>query len=302
MVPEFDAVAFTLEPNQVSDLVQTQYGFHIIKVTEKRSGATRTLQEVRPQLVEELTAERVQTEAAALAERLARQVTRPEDLDAAAKAEGLTVEETGFFARDEPILGLGASPELALRVFQMAPGEVSNVLQTSRGYVMATLMAQTDAYVPQLSEVKDRVQDAVVRQKAGELARQRAADLAPKLKSAPDFERIAKASGVEVQVSELITRESPVPSLGLARPVTDAAFALPQGGVSDPIATDTGTAIVKVMEKQEVTAADLEANRQRFRENLLADRQSRFFDAYMAKAKQRMTIQVNREVVQRITG
>ena len=74
------------------------------------------------------------------------------------------------------------------------------------------------------------------------------------------------------------------------------------GGVSDPIATDNGTAIVKVIEKKEVTPDEWKNAKDRFREELLADRRNRFFSAYMAKAKQRMKIDVDREALQRTIG
>ena len=82
----------------------------------------------------------------------------------------------------------------------------------------------------------------------------------------------------------------------------EAAFALPPGGVSDPIDTASGTAIVKVLEKQEVTPTELTANKDEFRGNMLADRRNRFFSAYMVKAKQKMKIEVNPEAVRRVVG
>ena len=50
MVPAFDQVAFTLKPGSTSDLVETQFGYHIIRVMEKKDAGTVTLEEVRPQL------------------------------------------------------------------------------------------------------------------------------------------------------------------------------------------------------------------------------------------------------------
>ena len=88
----------------------------------------------------------------------------------------------------------------------------------------------------------------------------------------------------------------------MAPEITEAAFALAPGAVSQPIATDTGSAVIKVLEKQEVTAQELDANRQKFRDDLLADRRNRFFAAYMTKAKQKMRIEVNREAVQKLVG
>jgi len=79
----------------------------------------------------------------------------------------------------------------------------------------------------------------------------------------------------------------------------EMAFTLPVGAVSPPIPTDNGSAVIKVLDKKEVTAADWATAQNRFREELLADRRGRFFSAYMVKAKQRMKIDVNREALKR---
>ena len=144
--------------------------------------------------------------------------------------------------------------------------------------------------------------DPHMKKKALDLSWQMGTELAATLKSAPDFEKAAKAAGVEPKTTELITRDSPLPDLGVAPAVDDAAFTLSVGAVSDPITTDTGTAIVKVLEKQDVSPSDLAAARDKFREELLADRRNRFFSAYMVKAKQKMKIDVNRETLQRVVG
>jgi peptidyl-prolyl cis-trans isomerase D len=302
MIPEFEQVAFSMQPGQISDPVKTSFGYHIIKLVDKKPGTTRTLQEVRPQITEQLASERAQAQAADLAQTLAKEISQPADLDKVAKARSMTVQESGFFARDEPTLALGTSPEASARVFQMKQGEVEGPVQTSRGFAFITLLNKQDPYVPQLPEVKDRVREEVVTQKARDLSKQKAGELAAKLKSTPDFEKTAKAAGVESKTTELLTRESPLPDLGAAPAVEEAAFKLPVGATSDPIATANGTAIIKVLEKQEVSPADLAKVKDKFREELLADRRNRFFSAYMAKAKQRMKIEVNRETVQRVVS
>src|SRR6185436_1081251 len=110
-----------------------------------------------------------------------------------------TVQESGFFARDEPILGLGSSPEAASRAFDMKVGEVSGAIRASRGIAFETVSARQDPYVPKLEEVKDRVRDTVAKEKARELSNQKAAQLAARLKNSSDFEKAAKAAGVEAK-------------------------------------------------------------------------------------------------------
>jgi peptidyl-prolyl cis-trans isomerase D len=299
MVPEFDQVAFQLQPGQISDLVKTQYGYHIIKVTEKKAAATRSIDEVRQQLTDQLSYERAQTQADQIAAQLEKEIKKPADLERVGKARGLPVLESGFFAREEPIMGLGPAPEAASRAFEMQPDAVAGPLRASRGIIFQTMTAKQDPYVPKVDEVKDRVREEVVKQKAREVGKQKAAEIAAKLKTAPDFEKAAKAAGVEAKTTDLIAAGAPIPDLGVSPAVEEVAFKLPAGAVSDPIATDNGSAVIKVLEKKAVTTDEWTSAKDRFREELLTDRRNRFFTAYMEKAKQKMKIDVNREALQR---
>src|SRR5476649_875687 len=268
-------------------------------MVDKKAATTRPLAEVRQQITDQLAYERAQAAAGDLAQTIEKEISKPADLDKVAKARGLTVQESGFFAREEPILGLGSSPEAASRAFEMKIGEVSGPIRTSRGIAFETLAAKQEPSIPKLEEAKDKVRDTVIKQKARDLSNQKATELAAKLKNAPDFEKAAKAAGVDAKTTELLTRDSPIPDLGAAPAVVEMAFALPVGAVSAPIQTDNGSAIIKVLDKKEVTPADWSIARDRFREELLTDRRSRLFSAYMVKAKQRMKIDVNREALKR---
>ena len=184
----------------------------------------------------------------------------------------------------------------------MNQGAVSGPISTNRGFVFLTVVDKRDPYVPKLDEVKDRVREEVLKQKAREFGQQKAVQLAAALKNArPTSRRPSRRAGFSSQqTTELLTRESPIPGLGTAAEVLDAAFKLPKDAVSDAITTEAGAAIVKVLEKQEVTDTEIAANKDRFREELLTDRRNRFYGAYLAKAKQKMKIEVNREVLQKM--
>ncbi|HQZ38742.1 MAG TPA: peptidyl-prolyl cis-trans isomerase [Vicinamibacterales bacterium] len=302
MVPEFEAVAFNMKNGEISDLVKTPFGFHIIKMIDNQPEVVRPLSLVRDEIVDQLRWQKAQQEAEAIAKAVASSAKTAADLERVAKERKLEFHESGLFLPDDPIDGLGVQPELASAVFTMPEGEVSAPQRVARGWVVATVSGKQDAYLPTLDEVKNRVREDVVRAKAADLATQRAASIAAELKSAKDFAASAKKAGLEVKTTELITRGSPIPDLGVSEEIDAAAFALPVGGVSDAISTPGGTAIVRVIERQDVTPEEIAAGRDQLREELAAQRQDRFFSAYMQKAKTGLAINIKQDVLAQVVG
>jgi parvulin-like peptidyl-prolyl isomerase len=254
---------------------------------------------VRTQIVEEIKWERAQAEAQRIADGVAAELKKPADFETVAKPRGLTVSESGFFARDEAIAGLGMAPAAAERAFEMKEGDVSEAIRTPQGFAFITVTGVQAARVPTLDEVKAKVREDVVKQKAIDAARQNAAALAAKLK-AGDFTAAAKAAGFDAKPTELIARGATIPEVGVSPAVDAAAFALPPGGVSDPIVTDSGAVVIKVLEKKDVTAEELAAGKTQLREEMLGERRNRFFTSYMNKARERMKININRETLAQI--
>jgi peptidyl-prolyl cis-trans isomerase D len=302
MVPEFDEAVFAAQPGLLPELVKTGYGFHVIKVVDRKAGSTRTFDEVKAQIREQLVGEKAQRQADARAEEVAKEIKAPADLDKVAKARGWKVEETGFFAADEPILALGASPQVSAAIFALKEGEVSAPLRVGRGYAIAAMSGRQDPSLPKLDEVKDRVRNDVLREKASKAAAEKAASMAGVLKGGADFAAAAKKAGYEAKSSELVARDAALPEIGVNAAVEKAAFAMPVGSVSDPIATPEGATIVKVLERQDVKPADMAAARDSVRQDLVDERRSDFFTAYMVKARQKMTIELNREVLNSLLG
>ena len=301
MVKDFEDAAFAMKPGDISGLVKSQYGFHIIKLIDRTPAATQTLDQVRVQIEDQVKSERAQQEADRIAADLAGKLTKPEDLEAVAKPRGLTVSESIFFARDEPIAGLGMAPSVTSRAFEMKPGEVSESLRSGQGFAFITVTGTEESRLPSLEEIKVRVREDVVKKKAIETARQRATSLAAGLK-AGDFTAAAKAAGLEAKTTDLIGRGAPVPDIGVSPAVDAAAFALPAGGVSDPIVTDNGAVVVKVLEKKTPTPDELKTGRDSIKTELLNQQRNRFYAAYMTKARERMTIQSNPQVLAQVIG
>jgi peptidyl-prolyl cis-trans isomerase D len=301
MVPEFDQVAFSMKPGQISDLVKTQFGYHIIKVVDTKPASQRPLNEVRAQIEDQLKWEQAQAEAQKLADDVAKDLKKPGDFDAVARARGLKVSESGFFQQDEPIAGIGMAPAVAQQAFTMSTGEVSDPIRTPQGFAFITVLARQDPYVPKLEEVKNKVKDEVLKQKSIEAARQKAAALDQALKSG-DFEKVAKDAGLEAKKTDLIARGAAVADLGVSPAIDAVAFTLPVNGVSAPIVTDNGAAVIKVVEKNSAAAGELEKQKDTLKAELLNERKQRFYASYMATARKRMNIKINRDTLAQLTA
>jgi len=300
MVPEFENAAFALKPGEISDLVKSQYGFHIIKLVDRKPAVTRSFDEVRPQIEEQLKGQRTDQQLTARATELASRIDEPSDLDTVARELGAMVSESEFFGREDPIPGLGVAPQVAAAAFMLEDDAVSAPIGSPRGPVFVTVTAKREPRVPPLEEVKDRVREDAIRERATEIGRQRAAAIAASLRSAGNFAAAAKAQGFEAKDTDLIARGMPLPDVGVSPEVEKAVFGLPAGSVSEPITTRDATVIVRVTDRDDVTPEELRLGKEAFREQLLNERRTRFFAAYMAKAKERMDIEVKQDVVTRM--
>ena len=303
MVPEFEQAAFSMQPGQISDLVKSQFGYHIIKVVDKKAGSTRPLEEVRAQIQQQLAMQTADQRIADLARNLESRINNPGDLDTAAKELGAMVQESGLFTREDPVPGLGVAPQVAQEAFTLMDKQVSKAISSPRGPVFITVSEKKDPYVPKLDEVKDRAKEDLIRQRATELSSQRASAIAASLKSAPNFAAAAKAQGFDAKDTELVARNAALPdNIGVSPDVDKVAFSLPVNAVSDPIKTNDGTVIVRVVEKDPVTPDEFRKAKEAFRAEILNERRSRFFAAYMTKARDRVKPEINAEVVQRIVS
>lgn len=302
MVPEFENAAFALAAGEISDPVRSPFGFHVIQVTEKQEEITQPFAEVRGAIENVLKRERSSARATALARAIAEEATTPEELERAASARGYELQESGFAARGEPILGLGLAQEVSAQAFAVDPGAVAGPIPTPSGPAFVTVTDIQEPYIPELDEVRDQVREDVIRKKSLTVAQERAAEATETLRAADDFVAAAEEAEWSVGSSDLVTRGSALPEVGVSAAVEAVAFAMTPGSVSDVVQAGNAVAIVHLVEREEASAADLAQNRNTLRNELMLQRQSRFFTAYMDNVKARLDITIDLAVMEQALG
>jgi peptidyl-prolyl cis-trans isomerase D len=128
MVGPFEEAAFSRAPGELGDPVRTDFGFHVIRVEEKREAKLRTYEEVREELAREILGREAGRAAArATAEKVAEAVRGGKSVEDAAREAGLTLERSGWLRRrpDGYVPGLGPAQELLAVAFALAPGQSS---------------------------------------------------------------------------------------------------------------------------------------------------------------------------------
>jgi peptidyl-prolyl cis-trans isomerase D len=304
MVPAFETAAFALGPGEMSDLVKTEFGYHIIKVTDRKPAIVRPLSDpdVYKEIESTLVREQAEMQATQNANSLKAAVKTPQDLDRAVASRGMRMEESGFFSRGGMIEGLGPQSPVSMAAFELADNTVSDPVPGPTGTIIFYVSAKQDSYVPKLDEVRSRVRDDVIEERARTLAKQRADALAAQLKTAPNFQAAAKSAGFEAVTSNPITRDAVIPNIGRSPEIESIAFSSPIGTVSDAITTPQGAAVVRVASRQDVSPADYAMAKDKFKMEVLSERRARFYQAYMEKARAKMKIDVDPEALKRAIG
>src|SRR5271163_3572373 len=119
-VPEFQQAAFTIPKGSISDLVKTQYGFHIIKVLDRETAHTRTFEEVRDSILQPVLEQKVSAEADDISNQMAAAVRQSDrqSLDDLAKKFHMTVGQTQPVSATDPVGPLGNTADLHKALFE----------------------------------------------------------------------------------------------------------------------------------------------------------------------------------------
>jgi len=262
-VPEFEQAAFSLKPRELSGVIKTQYGFHILQVLDREPARLRPFEEVRSELAAEAKKAQVYEKMQRLADEIRSALIRSrEEAEKIARENAVTVVRSENVGQGDPVQEIGVNQQFDGAVQGLPVNGVTPVVQVSPSkLVVAQVTGISPARQAELNEVLAQVRNAVTGEKAAELARKIGAEMEARVKAGvKDPAALAKEFGLEAKTSDFVTRLMSVEGIGSATALEDA-FQAEVGATVGPIRVMGGVFFAKVLDKRPADMTQLASQR-----------------------------------------
>src|ERR1700722_17643868 len=305
MVKNFEDSVFTLKPNEISNVVTTEYGFHIIQVLEKQTAHLQMLDEVKPAIVATLKNQTVFDRMQELADKArAELVKAPQNAQQIATSLNLSFVSVPAYAPGAPIAQLGADAQVGAAVQALKPGEVSDLLQAGNKLAVAVVTGVVPSHPAEMAEVENQVKQSYLQGEANRIVAEKASKAAELLKQNGGYlNAAAKAVGGEVKSTDFFNRSGAAEGIGSAS-LLASVFDKPEGTVFGPLAASNQTVVGKVSGHQGADMSKFAAERDTVIEQLKgkakADRLALLQDSILTDLIQRGKVKKHQAVIERL--
>jgi peptidyl-prolyl cis-trans isomerase D len=294
-VPEFEKALEALKPGELSGPVQTQFGYHLIRL-DSRNGDTTQAHHILLRIQPSDSSQAKMDREADQLSKIAAGSDQPTKFDEAAKKLGLTPFKITVTEGEPAVFNGQYVPSVSAWAFGGArAGEISDLFDSDEGYYLARLESVT-AGGKTFDAVKGDVRAKLALDRAVERAVPQANDLATAARSS-SLEAAAQARKLTVQKTGMVTRGAAASTLGSVGEALGAAFALPVNTVSVPIRQLDGVFVLRVDARKPADRAAFETKKKAIRAQRLQQLKQQRLQAYYADLKKSAKIEDRRKEI-----
>lgn len=213
-----------------------------------------------------------------------------EDFAKAAIDSGLSVKETGLFAEDDSIPGIGWMPQITNLIAKTKAGQYVNPVQVDKNYYILKVKERKEPRIPDFAAVKDKVKAAFIQNRAKELARQSIEGCLLKMKEPPkevNFDRMAKLCGLKSDKTDMFKYGSYIEGIGASDIFWTKAQGLKAGAFSEVIEMPAGFYIIKLKDRIPVEEKKFAEEKEQFSQLLLLRKKQEYFAGFTEELKRR---------------
>ncbi|NQS89632.1 peptidylprolyl isomerase [Patescibacteria group bacterium] len=291
MTPSFSKAVFSLEEiGEVSPMVKTSFGYHLIKLIGIQPSYTVSFEEVKEEINNKVIEQESEKEAHREIEEIKERINeRKISFEEYAKEYPDRVKITPLFSRYEEIEGFGWDYQFVQTAFSLKLGEVSSSTKIPEGYCLINLLEKEPSHVLSWDEVKEEAEEKLAENKAEKITQQRAIQLVEKLREGSDLSSLVEEW--EYQELDYFTRQDLIKQMmdQDSEQFIKVVFSLGKEEISNPLLLTQGYYIIKLLDR-ELPSYELNEGRDDFEEKILSRKRQDLLSAWFEEVREKAKI------------